>query len=73
MFFKHKYLTQPSVMPIDAVLRASDNVCQILKDLPPIKGDTRTAVDMLMGIFNNAGARDETKVDNQCSRIGAAA
>ena len=73
MFFKHKHLTQPYVTPIDAVLRASDNLCQILKGLPPVKGKTRTAVDMLMNIFKNVGAKDETKVNKQRSRIGAAA
>ena len=73
MFFKHKYLTQPSVTPIDAVFRASEDLCQILKGLPPVKGDTRTAVDMLMDIFKNVGPKDETEVDKQHSRMGAAA
>ena len=39
IFFKHKYLTQPSVTTTDAVLRSSDDLCQILKGLPPVKGD----------------------------------
>ena len=65
----HNCLTPPSATPIDTVPCASDNVCQILKGLSPGKGETRTAIDMLM---DNVGAKDETEVDKQRSRIGAA-
>ena len=44
-----------------------------LKGLSPVKGDTMTAVNMLMGIFKNVGAKEKTEVDKQRSRMGAAA
>ena len=51
IFFKHKYLTQPSVTESDALLRASDELCAALQDTgAPVKGDTQRAVDMLMDI-----------------------
>ena len=54
VFFKHKYLTQPSLTESDALLRASDELCTALKEtVTPVKGDTRLAVDMLMDIFKN--------------------
>ena len=71
-FFRHMYLTQPSVTPIDAVLHASTDVCQILKGVPPAKGDTRTDVNMLMEIFRDVGAKGKTEVDKQRSRVRAA-
>ena len=57
---KHNYLTQPAVTPLDAVLRASDDLCEILKGKPTVKGETRTAVDMLIDIFIKAGGNDKT-------------
>ena len=39
----------------------------------PVKGDTRTAVDMLIDIFKNVSAKDKAEVDKQHSRMGAAA
>jgi hypothetical protein len=73
VFLKHKYLTQPSVTLINAVLHAPDNLCQILKGLPPVKDDTRTAVDMLMNRFKNAGDKDETEVEKREARMETAA
>ena len=71
MFFKHKYLTQPSVTPLDGILRASDNLCDVLQGTPSVKGQVRTAVDMLMDIFNNVGKKDENEVDNQRANMSA--
>ena len=73
MFFKHKYLTQPSVTPLDAVLRASDDLCDVLRGTTPVKGQVWTAVDMLMDIFKNVGKKDENEVDNQRANMSAAA
>ena len=73
MCYKHKYPTQPSVTPIDTVLCASDDLYQILTGLSHVKSDARTAVNMLVDIFKNDGARDETEVNKQRSIMGAAA
>ena len=72
MSFKHMYLTQLCITPIDVVLWASNNLCQLTKGLAPVKDNTRTTVDMLTDIFKNIGAKDKTEVDKQRARIGAA-
>ena len=51
VFFKHKYLTQPLVTPTDAILRATQDLCNVLKGKRALKGETRSAVDMLVDIF----------------------
>ena len=65
LFFKHEYLTQQAVTLTDAILRALDDLTQLLKGLPPVKGDIRKAFDLLMEIFKNKGAEEETSTDTQ--------
>ena len=72
VFFKHRYLMQPAMTQSDAILRASDNLCQVVKGLPPVKGDTRKAVDILMDIFRNHG-KNNTKIDDQRANMNWAA
>jgi hypothetical protein len=55
VFFKHKYLTQPTVTAADVIVLASENLCQVLNGLLPGKGDTRTAVDLLMELVKGVG------------------
>ena len=69
VFFKHKYLTQPAVTSADAIVLASEDLCQALKGLPPVKGDTRTAVELLMDIFKGVGSEEETETDVQRKRM----
>ena len=73
VFFKPKYLTKPSVTPACVVLRVPDDLCDVLQGTPSVKGQVRTAVDMLMDIFKNVGPKDETDIDKQRARMGAAA
>ena len=65
MFFKHKYLTQPAVTMLDAILRAGDDLFQALKGVIPKNGSTRTAVDHLMDIFKKQAKKEETVTDTQ--------
>ena len=73
MFFKHKYLTQPSVTPLDAIVQASDDLCSVLKGRPAVKGDMRTAVELLMDIFRQVDDKEKTDVDIQRANQGHAA
>jgi hypothetical protein len=68
LFFKHKYLTQPSVTAADAIVLASEDLCQVLKDLPPAEGEKRTAVELLMEIFKGVGDKEETETNAQRSK-----
>ena len=65
MFFKHKYLTQPSVTPLDAVVQASDDFFNVLKGLAPVKGENRTAADLLVDTFRQV---DSSKEKNDIQR-----
>ena len=59
VFFKHKYLTQTTVIAANAIVLASEDMCQVLKGLLHVKGDTRTAVKLLMDIFKGVGTEEE--------------
>jgi hypothetical protein len=63
IFFKHKYLTQPSVTPQDAIVGASDNLCGVLRGKPSAKNEVRTDVDMLMEVFKNVSGRCSQSFD----------
>ena len=65
VFFRHKYITQPTVTMADAILRAGDDKYQALKGVIPENGATRTAVDYLMGIFKKQAKTEETATDTQ--------
>jgi hypothetical protein len=58
VFFKHKYLTMPTITPADALIRAADDLTEALTGVVPPPNMTRDAVDQLMTIFkqqaNNA-------------------
>ena len=57
VFFKHKYLTMPSIIPADALILASDNLTDAISGLLPTSTVTQDAVDKLMMIFKQQ-ARD---------------
>ena len=51
VFFRHKYLTAPQVTPSDALIRASDQMCEALTKADPHSQETRRAIDLLVKIF----------------------
>ena len=51
VFFKHKYLTMPTVTPADALIRAADSLTDAIAGLIPTPTSTMEAVDQLMVIF----------------------
>ncbi len=57
VFFKHKYLTMPSITPADALILASDNLMDAISGLLPTSTVAQDAVDQLMMIFKQQ-ARD---------------
>jgi hypothetical protein len=59
MFFKHKYLTQPSVTPLNAIVQATDDFCTVLKGWLPVKSAMRSAVELLMDIYKRINIRSE--------------
>jgi hypothetical protein len=51
VFFKHKYLTTPSITPDDALIQLSDYLTDAISGLVPKTTITADAVDQLMTIF----------------------
>jgi hypothetical protein len=51
VFFKHKYLTMPSLTPSDALIRAADNLTDAISGLIPTSTVTADTVDQLMEIY----------------------
>ena len=68
VFFKNKYLTQPLLTPNNALIQATEDLCRILRNEPPIKGETRTAVEMLMDILKGYEG-DPTKIDDHQAKM----
>ena len=64
VFFRHKYITKPAITPTDAILRETDDLCDMLRGKQIVKSATRSAIDMLVDIFK--GYKGEpTKIDDQ--------
>ena len=57
VFFKHKYLTMPTITPADALIRAADYLTDAISGLLPTHTVTADAVDQLMEIYKQQ-ARD---------------
>jgi hypothetical protein len=51
VFFKHKYLTMPTITPADALIHAADSLTDAIRGLIPTPTCTKDAVDQLMVIF----------------------
>ena len=62
VFFKHKYITQPTVTATDALLRSSEDICDALLKAPPRNTNTRKAIDLLIEIFKPANQQRKWRV-----------
>ncbi len=51
VFFKHKYLTMPSITPADALIHAADYLTDAISGLIPTSTVTADVVDQLMEIY----------------------
>ena len=65
VFFKHKYLTWPTITATDALLQAGDNICNALANIAPATDKTRRAIDFLMDIFKGQAKKNESGTNTQ--------
>ena len=72
VFFKHKYITAPQVTATDALLRASDDLCNALLNVEPNDGRTKKVVDLLMEIFKGKANEEKTGKDARRTSYQAA-
>ena len=59
VFFKHKYLTAPTLTPADALTIAADNLAETMKGMLPKKGLTQEAIEKLMEIFKQSAEKEK--------------
>jgi hypothetical protein len=50
-FFKHTYLTMPTLTPFDALVRAADNLTNTIAGIIPPPNITTDAIGQLINIF----------------------
>jgi hypothetical protein len=61
VFFKHKYLTMPTLTLADALIRATDNLTSAIAGVVPPPNMTTDAINQLMHIFKQQA---ETATNN---------
>jgi hypothetical protein len=59
VFFKHKYLTMPTLTPSDALICASDNLTDAIAGIIPPPNMTTDAIDQLINIFKLQAKKDK--------------
>ena len=72
VFFRNKYITQPAVTAVDALVRTGEDLCRALTGATPGSDATRRAVDELMEIFKTKAAEEQTPTDAQRVRKAVA-
>ena len=65
VFFRNKYITQPTVTAADAFVRTGEDLCSALTDASLGSDATRLAVDKLMKIYRTKAAKEQTPTDAQ--------
>jgi hypothetical protein len=59
VFFKHKYLTMPSLTTVDALIQAADNLTTALAGVIPPPSMTNEAIAQLINIFKTQAEKEK--------------
>jgi hypothetical protein len=65
VFFRHKYLTMPTITPADALIKASENLIDTIAGLIPKPTVTADAIEQLMEIYKIQAHRSTCKAQPQ--------
>jgi hypothetical protein len=65
VFFKHKYLTMPNLTPVDALIKAADNLVDTINGIIPKNSVTLDAVEQLMKIYKIQAQKATCKAQTQ--------
>ena len=65
VFFKHKYLTQPSFTNHDALIEAADKLTSAITRVLPADNVTRNGVRALLDIFTQQANVAKDKIEEQ--------
>ena len=65
VFFKHKYLTMPTLTTVDALIWEADSLEEAIDRKNPAPGMTRDAIDQLISIFKAQAEKEKDAVTAQ--------
>ncbi len=65
VFFKHKYLTMPTITAADALIRAANDLTNAIAGVVPPPNMTREAVEQLMVIFKQQAEKAKDNATTQ--------
>jgi len=65
VFFKHKYLTMPSLTPADALIQAADNLTTALAGVIPPPSMTTNAIAQFITIFKTQAKKEKDETTLQ--------
>jgi hypothetical protein len=66
VFFKHKYITQPTLMQADTILKVLNDLTHTLKGRKNVKGDAQIkALEKINKLLNNISRRITTEKEKQ--------
>ena len=65
VFFKHKYLTMPTLTTADALIQATDSLTETIDRTMPKPGMTRDTIDQLINIFKAQAEKEKDAVTAQ--------
>ena len=72
VFFKHKYLTNPTVSPQDWVVKAANNLSRALANKGPVQSTDMTELKRLVEIFEQQAANIAAAESSQGNQDGVA-
>jgi hypothetical protein len=65
VFFKHKYLTMPTLTPSNALIQAASNLTDTIAEILPSPNITTDAIDQLINIFELQADKDKDAITAQ--------
>jgi len=65
LFFKHKYLTQPTITTSDALIKVADDLSKAVNGVIPQKGATMEDLEQLVDIFKQQAKEKEDSATRQ--------
>jgi hypothetical protein len=73
VFFKHKYLTQPTFTSHDALIAAADKLADAIKGTMPKDSTTENGIKQLLDIFKKQANIAKDRLDAKAKRLNDAA
>ena len=69
VFFKHKYLTQPTLKSHDALIVAADKIADAISGAMPKDSTTENGIKLLLDIFKKQANIAKDRLDEKAKRL----